>query len=98
MALIFILTGFLQAKEPFIVTIPAMKRLVGGRESIVTWSGSDVLHLVQQVFLLFGKVWDLIAKNLSIDCTCENLVGSEFYALLDTLTLFSFGAADMIEC
>lgn len=64
LALVVISSSLLQADEPLIVTIPAVKRLVMGRETVVTGSGSGVLDLVQQVFLLFRKGWNLITENL----------------------------------
>jgi hypothetical protein len=63
-AFLGISSSLLDAKEPFIIAIPAVKRLVRGREPMITWSCSNVLDLVQQIFLLFGKSRNLGAENL----------------------------------
>ena len=65
LALFVVSAGLLEADEPLVVTIPAVEGLVLGGETLVTGSGSSVLDLVQQVFLLLRKVWDLISENLA---------------------------------
>jgi hypothetical protein len=64
LALVFISSSLLHTKDPFIVTIPAVKRLVRGRESLITRSCTSVLDLVQKVLLLFIESRDLVAKDL----------------------------------
>ena len=64
LALVVVISSLLQADKPLIVTIPAVKSLVLGGETVVTGSGSNVLDLVQQVFLLLRKGWNLITENL----------------------------------
>lgn len=41
-----------------------MQGLVLRRETLVTGSRTNVLDLMQKVFVLFGKVRDFVAKNL----------------------------------
>jgi hypothetical protein len=64
LALLIVSASLLEADEPLIVTIPAVKSLVMGRESLITRSGTSILDLVQQVFLLFRESRDLITENL----------------------------------
>ena len=64
-ALVFI-TGLLQAKEPFVVTIPAVSGLVLGGESLITGSGTGVPHLMDEVLLLRGKIRNIIREDLKI--------------------------------
>ena len=62
-ALVFI-TGLLQAKEPFVVTIPAVQSLVLGGEALITRGGTNILDLVQEIFFLLRKLGNLVAENL----------------------------------
>jgi hypothetical protein len=64
LALVVTVSSLLHAEEPFVVTIPAVKSLVLGRETLITRGGANVLDLVQQVFLLLGQLRDLVAENL----------------------------------
>jgi hypothetical protein len=64
LALLFISSSLLHTKDPFVVTIPAVKRLVRGREPLITRSCANVLHLVQKILLLFIESRDLVAKDL----------------------------------
>jgi hypothetical protein len=64
LALIIVSASLLEADDPLIVTIPAVKSLVMGRESFITRSGTSILDLVQQVLLLFREFRDFITENL----------------------------------
>jgi hypothetical protein len=64
LALILVLVGLLQTKQPFIVTVPAVKCLIARGESVVTRSSSNILHLVQKILLLVRKFRDLFTENL----------------------------------
>jgi hypothetical protein len=67
LTLVVIVSGLLHAKEPLVVTIPAVKGLVLRREALVTWSGTHVLNLVQEILLLLAELGDLVAENLQFD-------------------------------
>ena len=64
LALLGVVGGLLQANEPFIVTIPAVQSLVLRRETMITRSSTDVLHLVQKILLGLSEVRDFVAENL----------------------------------
>ena len=64
LALVVAVSSLLHAEEPLVVTIPAVQGLVLGGETLVTWGGTHVLDLVQQILLLFGQLGDLVAENL----------------------------------
>jgi hypothetical protein len=62
LALVFISSSLLHTKDPFVVTIPAVKRLVRGREPLITRSNANVvLDMVHKVLLLFVE---RVAKDL----------------------------------
>ena len=64
-ALVFV-TCLLQAKEPFIITIPAVSSLVLGGESLITGSGAGIPHLMDEVLLLRGEIRNIIREDLKI--------------------------------
>lgn len=64
LALVIIVPSLLHAKQPLVVTIPAMQGLVLRWEALVTRGGTDVLNLVQKILLLLAEFRDLVAKNL----------------------------------
>jgi len=62
--LIGIISALLQADQPFIVAIPAVKGLVLRRESCITRRSANILDLMQEIFLLLVKLGNLVAENL----------------------------------
>jgi hypothetical protein len=56
--------SLLGAHQPFVVTIPAMQSLVGGRETLVTRGGTDILNLVKFGHFLLVQFWRLGRENL----------------------------------
>jgi hypothetical protein len=63
LAFLFI-SSLLHTKDPFVVTIPAVKSLVRGREPLVTRSCANVFDLVQKVLLLFVESRDFFTEDL----------------------------------
>jgi hypothetical protein len=57
--------SLLGAYQPFVVTIPAMQSLVGGREALVTRGCADILDLVKFGHFLLVQFWRLGRENLS---------------------------------
>ena len=62
--LIGVTSSLLQANQPFIVTIPAVKGLVLRRESYITRRRANILDLVQEIFLLLVEFRNFVAENL----------------------------------
>ena len=62
LALVFV--GLLSAKNPLIVTIPAMHGLVGGRKAFVTGRRADIFDLVQTGHFLLVEFRRGSRKNL----------------------------------
>ena len=59
-----VVSALLQADEPFVVAVPAVKGLVLGQKSWIAGRGANVLDLVQKVLLLLVELGDFVAENL----------------------------------
>ena len=60
---LILVSGLLEAEEPFVVAVEAVSGLVLRREANVTGSGADVLELLDQIFLLGGEVLEAVADE-----------------------------------
>jgi hypothetical protein len=56
--------SLLGTDQPFVVTIPAMPSLVGGRETLVTRGGADILDHAEFGHFLLVQFWRLGRENL----------------------------------
>ena len=67
-----LVSGLLDAQQPFVVTVPAVESLVLGRETLVTWGGTDLLDHGEDGSLLLVHVRRGSRENLykieRIDC------------------------------
>jgi hypothetical protein len=64
LAIGLIATGLLGTDQPFVVTIPAMTSLVGGREALVTRGRADILDHVEAGHFLLVQFRRFRRENL----------------------------------
>ena len=64
LAFLLVSSCLLQAKEPFVVTVPTVESLVLRGESSIARSRTNVLDLMQKVLLLLRESRNLFAENL----------------------------------